>query len=121
MKRGGDDTLQSLCREYLTRLRYTARKHGLDGWLSTILRLNKRKECEATQREVDMLARMVDDERASRLDIPVILGKTYRSCVDDGDFNKIRKLRHVGTYSKTDAIIYANNKRNANNKKRHKS
>lgn len=40
------DVLQSLCREYLSRLRYMAKKHGID--VDSIIRANKRSECEAT-------------------------------------------------------------------------
>lgn len=101
-----NDTLQSLCREYLTRLRYIAKKHGLGDWISDIIRANRRNECEGTQHEVQMLARMVDDERINREDIPKMLGKSYRQCVEDDDFKSIMKLRKLGTYSKISAITY---------------
>ena len=71
-----NETLQALCRDYLGRLRYMGKKHGID--VDSIIRANKRKECEATNKEVEMLSRCVDDERVSRTDIPKMLGKSYR-------------------------------------------
>lgn len=106
-----NETLQALCRDYLSRLRYMAKKHGID--VDSIIRANKRNECEATNKEVEMLARCVDDERISRADIPKMLGEPYRKSENDGVFDKIKKLRHVGIYSKVSALIYKN-KRNEN-------
>ena len=57
-----------------------------------------------------MLARMVDDERISRTDIPKVLDKSYRQANDDGDFEHIKKLKHQGIYSKVSAFLYKNRK-----------
>ena len=103
-----NETLQALCRDYLSRLRYMGKKHGID--VDSIIRANKRKECEATNKEVEMLSRCVDDERVSRTDIPKILGKSYRQSNDDGDFERIKKLKHQGIYSKVSALLYKNRK-----------
>ena len=111
MSRQRNETLQALCRDYLLRLRYMAKKHGID--VDSIIRANKRNECEATQKEVEMLARCVDDERIARNDIPKMLGESYRKSENNGVFDKIKKLRHVGIYSKVSALIYKN-KRNEN-------
>ena len=100
-----NETLQALCRDYLSRLRYMAKKHGID--VDSIIRANRRKECEATQKEVEMLARCVDDERISRTDIPKLLGESYRQSESSGVFDKIKKLRHVGIYSKVSALLFA--------------
>ena len=100
-----NETLQALCRDYLGRLRYIAKKHGID--VDSIIRANRRSECEATQKEVEMLARCVDDERISRTDIPKLLGESYREVESDGVFDKIKKLRHVGIYSKVSALLFA--------------
>lgn len=99
-----NEILQAMCRDYLTRLRYMAKKHGID--VDSIIKLNKRGECSATNKEVEMLARCVDDERISRKDIPELLGKSYRQCESDGVFDRIKKLRHVGIYSKISALLY---------------
>lgn len=99
-----DETLQTMCREYLLRLRYMAKKHGID--VDGIIRANKRNECEATRKEVEMLARCVDDERISRTDIPKLLGESYRKSESSGVFDKIKKLRHVGIYSKVGALLF---------------
>ena len=109
-----NETLQALCRDYLGRLRYMARKHGID--VDSIIRANKRNECEATQKEVEMLSRCVDDERIARNDIPKLLGESYRKTESDGVFDRIKRLRHVGTYSKISALLYKS-KRNERTKK----
>ena len=103
-----NETLQALCRDYLGKLRYMAKKHGID--VDSIIRANKRKECEATNKEVEMLSRCVDDERVSRTDVPKILGKSYRQSNEDGDFDRIKKLKYQGIYSKVSALLYKNRK-----------
>jgi hypothetical protein len=104
-----NETLQALCRDYLGRLRYMAKKHGID--VDSVIRANRNGECSGTEHEVQMLSRMVDDERVSRTDIPKILGESYRQSESDGVFNKIKKLRHVGIYSKVSALIYKNKRK----------
>ena len=104
MSRQRNETLQALCRDYLLRLRYMAKKHGID--VDSIIRANRRSECEATQKEVEMLARCVDDERISRTDIPKLLGESYRQSESRGVFDKIKKLRRVGIYSKVSALLF---------------
>lgn len=101
-----NEALQRLCRGYLSRLRYVASKHGLLPQLNSLIAMNKRQECVGTEREVQMLSRMVDDERISRTDIPKLLGESYRKSESDGVFNKIKKLRHVGIYSKVSALLF---------------
>jgi hypothetical protein len=83
-----------------------AKKHGID--VDSIIRANKRKECEATNKEVEMLSRCVDDERISRTDVPKVLDKSYRQANEDGDFDRIKKLKHQGIYSKVSALLYKN-------------
>ncbi len=98
-----NETLQAMCRDYLDRLRYMGRKHGID--VDSIIRANKRKECSGTEYECQMLARMCDDERVSRTEVPKILGKSYRQANEDGDFERIKRLKHVGIFSKVSAIL----------------
>jgi hypothetical protein len=101
------DVLQSLCREYLSHLRYMAEKHGLLPWVDETIKANRRHECEATKKEVEMLSRLCNDERVSRADIPKILGKSYRQANDDEDFERVKKLKHQGIYSKVSALLFA--------------
>ena len=103
-----NETLQALCRDYLGKLRYMGKKHGID--VDGLIRLNRQKKCEATQREVELLSRAVDDERVSRTDVPKILGKSYRQSNDDGDFDRIKKLKYQGIYSKVSALLYKSRK-----------
>lgn len=105
IKKNRNNELQALCRDYLERLRYMAKKHGID--VDSIIRANRKGECSGTEHEVQMLSRMVDDERLSRVEIPAVLGKKYHECCDDGDFERIKKLPHVGIYSKVSALLYA--------------
>ena len=100
-----NETLQALCRDYLGKLRYMGKKHGID--VDGLIRLNLQKKCEATQRDVELLSRAVDDERISRTEVPKILGKSYRKANEDEDFEHIKKLKHQGIYSKVSTLLFA--------------
>lgn len=97
-------TLQALCRNYLNKLRYVGKKRGID--VSGLIKLTHQKDCYPTEHEVNMLARACDDERIQRTDVPQVLGKSYRRCVEDGDFENIKQLPHSGTYSKVSTILH---------------
>lgn len=114
MSRQRNETLQSMCRDYLSRLRYMAKKHGLLPQLNNLISMNKRRECVGTEREVQMLSRMVNDERVTRTDVPKMLGKSYRQSVDDDDFSRIRHLPRLGTYFKLDALILKDKQKRKN-------
>ena len=94
VKKPNDEALQKLVRGYLKKLEYLASKHGLSLF-----------DCKATRHEADMLARMVDDDRLFREEIPSILGKSYRQCVDNDLFDSIGRLKSKGSYSKIDVMI----------------
>lgn len=85
------------------------KKHGID--VDAIIDMNQRGECSATDTEVELLSRACDDERVSRTDIPKLLGESYRKSESGGVFDKIKKLRHVGVYSKVSALIYKNKRK----------
>jgi len=104
MPKQRNETLQALCRDYLGRLRYMAKKHGID--VDSIIRANKNGDCSGTEYEIQMLSRMVDDERIARNDIPKLLGESYRKVESDGVFERIKRLHHVGTYSKVSALLF---------------
>ena len=116
--RARNNKLQALCREYLRRLRYTARKHGIGAWLDDVIRANRRKECEATEREVRMLARMCDDERIARKDVHKVLGVPFHVCNDTNAYDRVTQLPYVGIYSKVSALLYAAVLRTKNKKKK---
>lgn len=90
--------LQEMCRGYLSKLKQIASKHGLANWVERIIHENEQKRCVATEEEVELLARCVDDERVNRTDIPDILGVSYRYCFDNDIFDEIKKLHHTGIY-----------------------
>ena len=100
-----NETLQSLCRDYLGKLRYIGKKHGID--VDSIIKMNQRGECSGTEEEVELLSRACDDERVSRTGVPKILGKSYRQANEDGNFECIKKLKHQGIYSKVSALLFA--------------
>ena len=102
-----NDKLQSLFREFAGRVRHIAEKHGLGKWLDNLLQANRNNECSATEEEVEMMARLVDDDRITRLEIPPLLDKSYRMAFEDEDFEKIKKLKRQGIYSKVNALLYA--------------
>lgn len=98
--------IQVLCRRYLSHLNDVAKKVGLGVWIENIIQANKRNECVATTEDVDMLSRLVNDERVKRHDVPKYLGISYRKCVDEEVFDsEIRNLGNQGTYSKVDVIV----------------
>lgn len=99
-----DDILQGIVRGYLKKLSYIARKHGLAPWVKDVIKRNKRGECEATRREADMLARLVDDDRIKRKEIPQALGVSYREMLDKDLLSSIRKMEDKGSYSKLDTL-----------------
>jgi len=100
-----NETLQALCRDYLGKLRYIGKKHGID--VDSIIKMNQRGECSGTEKEIELLSRACDDERVSRKEVPKILGKSYRQANEDEDFEHIKRLRHVGIYSKVSALLFA--------------
>lgn len=101
-----NEKLQTLCRNYLDRLRPIAEKFGLGGFVDNTIKANANKTCVATEREVEMLSRACDDERVSRVHVAKILDKSYRYCNENGIFDKIKKLSHTGIYSKVSALLY---------------
>ena len=104
--------LQQICRKYLKQLVNIATSHGLGAWLQNTIKANERGECKATEEEVELLARILNEERVQRKDIPHMLGKSYRQCVDDEDFYEIKKLRYVGIYSKISVLLHKTKKQN---------
>ena len=89
-----------------------AEKRGLSSWLNQAINDTKRKDCEPTEKECAMLSRLVDDERLTRVEVPPLLGKTYRECFDNNDFENIKRLKRVGLYSKVDTMLYAEKLKN---------
>lgn len=101
-----NEKLQSLCRQYLNSLRGLAKELGLLPWVDKTLEDNKQNRCAGTEEQVEILSRLCDDERLKRTDVPKILGKSYRQSFEDGDFEKIKTLKHVGIYSKVSALLF---------------
>ena len=115
MKQANDNSngiLQRLCRMYLSQLESLADKYGYGDVIREIIKDNKRGTCEGTKEEVELLSRAVNEDRLCRKDVPKLLNKSYRQCIDDGDFEHIPKLPRLGIYNMVDAVIYKFNKKN---------
>lgn len=97
--------IQALCREYLGKVRHIAARYGLATFVDDTIELNKQEKCKATEEECTLLAKIVDEERISRTDVPKILGKSYRECNEDGTFDKITKFKRVGIYSRISTLL----------------
>ena len=82
-----------------------ARKYGLGDFVEDTIKANKDGKCKGTEHECEMLARMVNDERLHRKDIPKVLGKTYNKAFDNNDFERIKKFKRQGIYSKVSALL----------------
>ena len=102
-----NNDLQVIARSYLVRLRKTATKLGLLPWLDKTIVDNKANRCAATKDEVRMLARLCDDDSLKRTDVPKLLGKSYRRCVEDEDFERIPTVPRRGIYDKISALLLA--------------
>lgn len=98
--------LQELCRKYLRMLLPIAKNIGLEDFINTTIEKNEKGECIATKEQVDLLAKMCDDDRIRRDEIPQYAGISYGSCVLIDLFSKIRKFTHKGVYSKIDAMLF---------------
>lgn len=106
-----NDELQSIARHYLSLLKDIASKFGLKEWLDNLIEENKRGKCAATEEECRMLTRLCDDERVPRHDIPKIIGRSYRNCVDNEIFEKLKTLKRVGIYDKISVLLFKKSKK----------
>lgn len=105
-KQKEENVLQKLCRLYLEGLRDLANRHGLGQWISNLICANRGGDCEATEREVELLASLCNDGRIARIDVPSMLGVSYRYCIENGIFERLKKYPHVGIYSKVDVELF---------------
>lgn len=101
-----NEELQLITRHYLSLLKDLANKFGLKDWIENLIEENKRGECSATEEECRMLTRLCDDERVTRKDIPKIIGKSYRNCVENQVFERLETLKRVGIYDKISVLLF---------------
>lgn len=106
-----NNILQIKCREYLKKLTYHAKRVGLNDTLKDLIKQNEEGTCVATKQQVEMLSAMCDDDCIERKDIPKVLGKSYRACEDNNLFDKLKKHKRRGIYSKIDVLLF-NEKQN---------
>lgn len=105
-----NDKLQIICRDYLHKLKGIASEYGLGKFIVDTIELNKQDKCHGTEEQCNLMARLLDDDRLERKDVPKVLGKSYRRCNEDGTFKKIKTLHRVGIYSKVSALLLLNSK-----------
>lgn len=103
--------MQRIARKYLESIIPLAKKYGLFGWLMDIIEENKRGECSATIEETQALARLCDDERVTRQDVPKLLDRSYRNCVENGVFETLHTLKRVGIYDKISVLLFKKDKK----------
>lgn len=103
-----NDKLQIICRDYLHKLKGIASSYGLGKFIDDTIELNKQDKCHGTEEECNLMARILDEERLERKDVPKLFGKSYRKCNEDGTFNDIKTLHRVGIYSKVSALLLNN-------------
>lgn len=101
-----NNELQSIARHYLSLLKDIAIKFGLKEWLDNLIEENKRGDCSATVDECRMLTRLCDDERVTRQDVPKLLNTSYRHCVDNNVFERLKTLKRVGIYDKISVLLF---------------
>ena len=106
-----NEELQRIARHYLSLLKCIASKFGLKEWIDNLIEENKRGECSATEEECRMLTRLCDDERVTRQYVPKIIGKSYRNCVDNEIFEKLKTLKRVGIYDKISVLLFKKSKK----------
>lgn len=106
-----NEELQRIARHYLSLLKDVANKFGLKEWLDNLIEENKRGECSATEDECRMLSRLCDDERVARQDIPKLIGRSYRNCVDNGIFERLKTLKRTGIYDKISVLLFKKSKK----------
>lgn len=106
--------LQTKCREYLKKLTYHAKKISLNDTLKDLIKQNEEGTCVATKQQVEMLAAMCDDDSINRKDIPKVIGKSYRACEDNNLFDKLKKRKRRGIYSKIDVLLFAEKEKKKN-------
>lgn len=111
MREDSNRCLRSLCRSYLLRLRYLAKKNGLGGWIEGAIKDTSNPDCKPTEHEVELLSRAVNDERLRKDEVPAYLGKNSKTCFYDGDYDRIKKLPRQGIYSKVSTLLYASKKK----------
>lgn len=97
--------VQELTRYYLGKLQREANRYGLGDWLKAIRKANERGECESTEYTLNQLAKLCDDERMYQKDVTRLFGLSYAKAFDCGLFEKIRKIKCNGTFSKVDAVL----------------
>ena len=97
--------LQENFRSYIKVLKNKFDNETVSECINKLLRDNVNGDCAATEEQVDMIAKLVDEDRMKREEIPRMFGKSYKQCVDDNIFSKIKTLPKVGIYSKVSALL----------------
>ena len=100
------EALQTLARKYLRKLIPDAKDIGLEKEIQNIIKDNEDGRCEAKKKQVDKLARILEDGNIIYCDIPDLVGKSYRSLFENDLVSKfVRKFKKQGQYSRVDAML----------------
>lgn len=92
--------------KYLNRLRGVAERYGLQGFVDDSIKASTNGECEPTEKECEMLARLADEERLMTKQVPSIFGISYREAFDSGLLESIKKFPRPGNFSTVDTLVH---------------
>lgn len=95
-----------VCVKYLNRLRGVAERYGLQGFVDESIKASTKGECEPTEKECEMLARIANEERLMTKQVPPIFGISYREAFDSGLLESIKKFPRPGNFSTVDTLVH---------------
>jgi len=98
--------LQKVCVKYLKRLRGVAERYGLQGFVDDSINASTRGECEPTEKECEMLARIANEERLMTRQVPPLFDISYREAFDSGLLEDIKKFPRPGNFSTVDTLVH---------------
>lgn len=99
--------LQKLCRLYLFELKRMAKRYGLLDFVQGLIKSNEKGECKAELKDVELLARIANDDRVSRVEIPKILKLSYRQVNDNDMYDQIDRIDNRSSYSRISTELLA--------------
>ena len=106
-----ENTLQILFRELLYRLRKKLSNSArCTEFIDGLRRDSIRGTCVADEGEVRLLSNALGEGTIKRREIPKKLGISYRQCIKEGIFKKIKKTRKVGIYDRISVSLFKRNK-----------
>lgn len=98
-----EELMQTLTRKYLNRIMLMSDKYQIRSYVSDLIEKNLKGECISTKEDVELLAKIVDEDCIKVREIPKVLGVSYRYIIDNNI--KFKKLEDKGRISKVDVLL----------------